>query len=128
MSTFVDTSVFVYAVGRPHPLREPARDILVEGTAAGGLCTSAEVLQELLHIYLPVGRASDLQRAWTLARGTVTEVWPVEVEDVELARLAARSRPGLSARDLVHWASCRRRGVSRIHTFDRALRAAVEAG
>ncbi len=128
MSAFVDTSVFVYAVGRQHPLREPAREILVEGTASGGLCTSAEVLQELLHIYLPVGRESDLQRAWTLARGTVTEVWPVEVEDVELARLAARSRPGLSARDLVHWASCRRRGISRIHTFDRALKAAVEGG
>jgi uncharacterized protein len=126
--TFVDTSVFVYAVGRPHPLRDPARDLLLEGAGSGGLCTSSEVLQELLHVYLPVGRDADLQRAWTLARGIVTDVWPVEVEDVELARLGARSRPGLSARDLVHWASCKRRGVSRIHTFDRALKAAVEAG
>lgn len=126
MSAFVDTSVFVYAVGQPHPLREPAREILLESTASGGLCTSSEVLQELLHVYLPMGRDADLQRAWTLARGTVREVWPVELEDVELARLGARSRPGLSARDLVHWASCRRRGISRIHTFNRALRAAVE--
>ena len=126
MTVFVDTSVFVYAVGRPHPLRDPARVLLLEGAASGRLCTSSEVLQELLHIYLPVGRDADLQRAWTLAQGTVTEVWPVELEDVELARMGVRTRPGLSARDLVHWASCKRRGVSRVHTFDRALKAAVE--
>jgi predicted nucleic acid-binding protein len=126
VSVFVDTSVFVYAVGRPHPLRDPARALLLEDAASGRLCTSSEVLQELLHIYLPADRDADLERAWALARGTVTEAWPVELEDVELARMGARTRPGLSARDLVHWASCKRRGVSRVHTFDRALKAAVE--
>ncbi|HUP20668.1 MAG TPA: VapC toxin family PIN domain ribonuclease, partial [Gemmatimonadota bacterium] len=34
--------------------------------------------------------------------------------------------PGLSARDLLHLASCLRRQVDRIQTFDRALHAAFD--
>ena len=65
---FVDTNVFVYAVGRPHPLREPARASLRQHVEAGTpLATSAEVLQELLHVYLPVGRLETLDAALTLA-------------------------------------------------------------
>ncbi len=41
---FVDTNVFVYAVGRDHPLREEARAFLEESVAAReALVTSAEV-------------------------------------------------------------------------------------
>jgi predicted nucleic acid-binding protein len=45
-----------------------------------------------------------------------------------LARASITRHPGLTARDLLHLACCRRRSIKRIHTFDRALRAAVEAG
>ena len=39
--TFVDTNVFMYAVGRPHPLRVPAREFLAEAARAQTrLCTS----------------------------------------------------------------------------------------
>lgn len=126
---FVDTNVFVYAVGRPHPLREPARTILLDAARESeALVTSSEVLQELLHVYLPVDRPSALDRAWTLATSRAVDVWAVELDDVALARASIARHPELSARDLLHLACCRRRGVARIHTFDRALRAAVEAG
>jgi len=35
--------------------------------------------------------------------------------------------PGLGARDLLHVASCVRRSVDRVRTFDQALAAAFEA-
>ena len=42
---FVDTNVFMYAVGRPHALRENAREFFVEANRSGApLCTSAEVM------------------------------------------------------------------------------------
>ena len=48
--TFVDTNVVMYSVGRPHPLREPAREFFAESARnRTALCTSAEVLQELVH-------------------------------------------------------------------------------
>jgi uncharacterized protein len=120
--TFVDTNVFMYAVGREHPLRERARRFFIDAAESGQvLVTSAEVLQELLHVYLPADRLETLEAALTLARGRMAAVWPVDVEDVELARALVTRHPGLRARDLLHVASCMRRGVERAMTFDRAL-------
>ena len=51
-------------------------------------------------------------------------MWPVESEDVDLARALVASHPGLGARDLLHLACCTRRGVDRLKTFDRGLAAA----
>ena len=41
---FVDTNVFMYAVGKPHPLQSRARDFFSESLLnMEPLCTSAEV-------------------------------------------------------------------------------------
>jgi predicted nucleic acid-binding protein len=128
---FVDTNVFMYAVGRKHPLRAEAQAFFLAATGSSSaerLCTSAEVLQELLHAYLPVGRLTTLDAAIDLLRGSTSEVWPIEPEDVELARTLVDGHRGLGARDLLHLACCQRRGVSRIETFDRALSAAFPRG
>lgn len=126
---FVDTNVFMYAVGRRHPLREPARELFIESARpdAPPLCTSAEVLQELLHAYLPVGRTETLDAAFTLVQSRMAAVWCIEPEDVEAARDLATRENALGARDLLHLACCVRRGVRRLHTFDRALAAAAAA-
>ncbi|MBN2497230.1 MAG: type II toxin-antitoxin system VapC family toxin [Deltaproteobacteria bacterium] len=123
---FVDTCVFMYAVGRQHPLRDEARAFFRQAIERerSGLCTSAEVLQELLHAYLPVERLETLDAAVMLAEACIEEVWPVEPEDVRLARDLVDRYQSLGARDLLHLASCRRRGVADIKTFDRALAAA----
>ncbi|MFV2074205.1 MAG: type II toxin-antitoxin system VapC family toxin [Thermoanaerobaculales bacterium] len=126
---FVDTNVFVYAVGRPHPLRDPARRVLLDAAhGSEALVTSCEVLEEFLHVYLPVERIETLDKAWTLATSRAVDIWSIEVDDLALARSSIVRHPELPARDLLHLACCRRREVRRIHTFDRALRAAVEGG
>ena len=89
------------------------------------LSTSAEVLQELAHAYLPAGRLATLDAAMTLVGRCGAEVWPLEAEDVTLARQLHEQYPTLSARDLCHLASCRRRGESEIKTFDRAFNSVV---
>ena len=124
--TFVDTSVFMYAVGRPHPLQASARGFFAASSRHGTrLCTSAEVLQELAHAYLPVGRRRTLDAAMTLVARADVEVWSLEEADVRLARQLHASHPALGARDLCHLASCRRRGVTQFMTFDRNLGAAT---
>ncbi len=123
---FVDTNVFMYAVGRPHPLQTPARLFLLESERnRTPLCTSAEVLQELAHTYLPVRRPEALDAAMALVNRSGVAVWPLEEADVILARELYELHPGLSARDLCLLASCRRRGVTDIMTYDQALAAAV---
>ncbi len=124
--TFVDTNVFMYAVGGAHPLRAEARRQLFDAVERETpLVTSAEVLQEMLHAYLAVGRRATLDAALTLVDGSVMEVWAVQAEDVHLARALDDEHPGLAARDLVHLACCLRRNVSEVLTFDRALAAVM---
>ena len=121
---FVDTNILVYAVGREHPLREPAQVLLRERLERKvPMATSAEVLQELLNVYLPVGRDQTLEAALRLA-GDLMTVWPVDGADVLAALDLAVSQPGLGARDLVHLAVCRRYDVDELLSFDRALVAA----
>lgn len=119
---FVDTNVFMYAVGRSHPLRPEARLFFGESLVTQQkLVTSAEVLQELLHAYLPVQRVETLDAALALADSCISTVWPVEAEDVRLARALADRHQALKARDLLHAACCKRRGVHGFKTFDRNL-------
>ncbi len=122
---FIDTNVFMYAVGRPHPLRDEARAFFQRALQdRTPLATSAEVLQELLHAYVPVGRLETLDAALALAEARVPTLWPVEPDDVRLGRLLLDEYPELSARDLLHLACCMRRDVTQVRTFDRALAAA----
>jgi len=124
---FVDTNVFMYAVGRKHPLREAAQRFFeTHFESKQALLTSAEVLQELMHAYIPVRRMETLDRAFTLVESTVHQVWTVEGEDVRFARSLTERYPELGARDLLHLACCRRRRVSRMQTYDRPLSAAFE--
>ena len=125
---FVDTNVLMYAVGRPHPLRDEARAFFEASLAEERpLATSAEVLQELMHAYVPVNRLETLGAAMKLAASTIQTVWPVEPDDVQFAHQLLESYRSLGARDLLHLASCRRRGVRSIKTFDRALGAAFDS-
>lgn len=119
---FVDTNIFMYAVGRPHPLQATAQSFFIEASRNDTrLCTSAEVMQELAHAYLPTGRLGTLDASLQLIASAAVEVWPLEESDVALARLIHEQYPTLQARDLCHLASCRRRGVKEIKTFDQAL-------
>ena len=123
---FVDTNVLMYAVGGEHPLRDEARSFFVDALEDGvPLVTSAEVLQELLHAYLPMDRRETLDAALLLAEARMSTIWSVEPEDVRLAHALVGKHPALGARDLLHLASCLRRDVTRIETHDRALGSAL---
>ena len=123
---FVDTNVFMYAVGRPHALQGAALAFLREAeNNAAPLCTSAEVLQELCHVYMSTNRLNVLDGALGLIANMGVEVWPLEVQDVLLARRLHSQYPALDARDLCHLAVCRRKGVREIMTFDRDLAGAA---
>lgn len=121
---FVDTNVFMYAVGRPHTLQTCAQEFFIEANRSGTpLCTSAEVMQELAHVYLPTGRLQTFDATVGLIASAGVDVWPLEEADVALARQLHEQYPELQARDLCHLASCRRRGVREIKTFDQTFAA-----
>lgn len=117
----------MYAVGREHPLRARAQKFFLDvRRRESRVVISAEVLQELMHAYVPVGRVSTLDAALELVTRTVSEIWPLEPEDVRFARALIRDHGTLGARDLLYLACCRRRGVDRIKTFDKSLESAFK--
>ena len=123
--TFIETNVFLFAVGRPHPLREEALRVLDRGMRSSTeFVTSAEVLQEILHVFLRRGVVERYDDAFGLVERLVTDVWSIEPEDVALARALADLHPELESRDLVHLACCLRRRATDLVTFDRGLAAA----
>jgi predicted nucleic acid-binding protein len=122
---FVDSNVFIYAVGRPHPLRSEAQNFFLNARRRSHtLVTSAEVLQELLHVYLPVGRMQTLDAALELATRGIDEIYPVDADTVLHARHLADQIPSLDARDLLHLSLCQLRRIHQIKTFDRNLKSA----
>ncbi len=125
---FVDTNVFMYAVGREHPLKPSAREFFFAASLKlEQLVTSAEVLQELAYCYLSVNRKQALDDALLLIAKAQVQVWDLESADVYLACQLHDQFPALSPRDLCHLASCQRRNVNRIKTFDRRLAAAAQS-
>ena len=78
-----------------------------------------------MHVYLRTNRAHTLDSALDLVDRAGVQVWPLELADVTLALRLHGRHPTLGARDLCHLASCRRRGVKEVMTFDQALAAAV---
>lgn len=126
---FVDSNVFIYAVGRSHPLREEAQSFFLESSEKGKrLVTSAEALQELLHVYLPVRRMETLDAALELATMGVDHVFPIDSAAVLHARDLVNRHPGLTARDLLHLSVCQLNKIKELKTFDRNLLTAFQKG
>jgi uncharacterized protein len=124
---FVDSNVFMYAVGRSHPLKAEAQNFFIDSSNEGKrLVTSAEVLQELLHVYLPVERIKTLDAALELATQGVDQVISVDSAAVLHARNLVDNFLGLTARDLLHLSVCQLHKIKELKTFDRNLYAAFK--
>jgi predicted nucleic acid-binding protein len=119
---FVDSNIPMYLVGAPHPHKSDARrwlEELVSGQER--LVTDAEVLQEILHRYVSIGRRDAIQPAFNAVLGVVDEVFSVDQAAVERARQIVLGHTSLSARDAVHLAVMQIHGARRILSFDRGF-------
>ena len=122
MRIFVDSNIPMYVAGTEHPNRAPAIRFL-EAAADGGLelCTSAEVLQEILFRYTVLGRPDLADRVYDLFVALVPEVFDVTLADTDAARQILLGTPGLPARVAVHAGVMLNRDVSSVATFDSAF-------
>ena len=118
----VDSNIPMYLVGAPHPHKTDAQRLLERCIADGErLVTDAEVLQEILHRYVAIGRRDAIQPALDALLGVVDEVFPVTAEDVLRAKDILQGSVRFSARDALHLAVMENRGLETILSFDRGL-------
>jgi uncharacterized protein len=118
----LDSNIPMYLIGATHPHKLDAQRLLESAVSAGEpLVTDAEVLQEICHGYVAIGRRDAIQPAFDALLGVVDDVLPIDLQDAESARDIVLRYDQLSARDAIHIAVMRRHGVERIMTFDRGF-------
>jgi uncharacterized protein len=115
----VDSNIPMYLVGAPHPHKSDAQRWLEKLVSDRlRLVTDAEVLQEILHRYVAIGRRDAIQSAFDALLGIVDQVLAVDRAVVERAKEIVLGHRQLSARDAVHLAVMEHHGIEHILTFD----------
>ena len=119
---FVDSNLPMYVAGRDHPLRPAARRFL-ERARAGEIeiCTSTEVLQEILYRYVALGRADLAGTVYDLFVQLCPTVWPVTLADTDRAKRLVLETAGVGVRDAMHAAVMLNNDVTQIATFDQGF-------
>lgn len=117
---FLDTNVFLYAVGGESPYRQACRDVLLAvGKGDIDAATSSEVLQEVLHVRTRRVDRNDGLHAVRSAAALVAEVLPVTGEDVLAACKVLEGHPQISTRGALHVAVMKGAGMDTLISIDR---------
>ena len=122
MTAFIDTAVIMYAAGGEHPLREPSRRVLSRiGNGELDGVISVEVIQEIIHRFLSLGRSDIGQEQAKEAMDFFAPVLPITHALMRRVPDLALRYPSLHARDLVHVATCIHEGITDIISPDRGF-------
>ncbi|HQX83410.1 MAG TPA: type II toxin-antitoxin system VapC family toxin, partial [Vicinamibacterales bacterium] len=116
---FVDSNIPMYVAGREHPHRASSQRFL-EAARAGELeiCTSTEVLQEILYRYSALRRLDLAGGVYDLFVQLCPVVLPVTLADTDRARRIVTDVEGVSVRDAIHAAVMLNYDIDEIATFD----------
>jgi predicted nucleic acid-binding protein len=126
-TALLDAAIFMYAGGRDHPLRAPCRTVLERAAARQlDVTTSAEVVQEILHRYVAIRRHQDGVRIAREALQLFQPVLPMTDRIVRRVPDLVERYPALSARDLVHVATCLEEGIDTIISPDTGFDSVAE--
>jgi uncharacterized protein len=122
MPVFLDTNVFIYAAAAESPNKAQCVALL-RRVAAGELdaATSAEVIQEIHHVFRRRGRLED---GITLGREVASlfpGLLPITRADVLLSGEILTKRPQLSPRDALHAATALNAGIATVVSTDSDL-------
>jgi uncharacterized protein len=119
---FVDSNLPMYVAGRDHPHRAPARRFFERVRADDvAICTSTEVLQEILYRYVALGRRDLAATIYDLFVQLCPVIWPVTLADTDRAKQLVLDNTSVSVRDAIHVAVMLNNDVTQIATFDLAF-------
>ncbi|MDP3063754.1 MAG: type II toxin-antitoxin system VapC family toxin [Chloroflexota bacterium] len=119
----LDTNVFLYAAGRPHPYKEPCARLLEESSARiGEYAIDTELLQEVLHVYRSRGELARGLTAFDDLIAAFPNPIPIGRVEVVVTRRLLAEYPALSPRDAIHAAVVQAHDLEGIITTDRTFR------
>lgn len=116
---FIDSNIFMYAIGASHPYKTPSENLIrkiVEGQISAA--TDVEVLQEILYRYGAIGKSKLGYDLFDQILLTLTMIWSVEKEDLVIAR-KIQEKHDLKTRDAIHIATMTRHHVQTLYSYDK---------
>lgn len=116
---FIDTNIFLYSVGRDHPLK-PASVTAIHRIRDGQITAviNTEIIQEVLYHFQSI---KQLPIGIRLAKDAVSisaQILPVEEMDLSLAIELLGSYPKIQTRDAFHAATMIHNGIKEIISTD----------
>ena len=116
---FIDTNIFLYSVGRNHPLK-PGSVAVIHRIQDGEIMAviNTEIVQEILYHFQSI---KQLLLGIRLAKDAVSissQILPVEEEDLSLAIELLESYPKIQTRDAFHAATMIHNGIKEIISTD----------
>ncbi len=118
----IDTSVFIYAQGRPHPYRDSCLALVRKvADVPSDYTIDAELLQEVLHVYSVRGERPVALRTFDRLLTLFPDPIVIQREEMVLARNLLERHQGLSSRDAIHAAVVLTQGLEGIITTDRVF-------
>lgn len=127
VTVFIDTAVVMYANGTSHPLRDACRSVMIQvANRQLEATTSSEVVQEIVHRFVSLKRPEIGIAMAQLTMDVFAPVLPITHALMRRVPELAARYPTLSARDLVHVATCIHEGIDEIITPDRGFDQVVE--
>ena len=116
---FIDTNIFLYSMGRDHPLK-PASVTALHRIREGQItaAVNTEIIQEVLYHFQSI---KQLPIGIRLAKDVVslsTRIFPVEELDLSLAIELLESYPKIQTRDAFHAATMIHNGIKEIISTD----------
>ena len=119
MPVFLDTNIFLYAVGGPHPERAACSRLLQRvGEGSLDATVNTEVLQELLYVLTRRGRRQEALKLASDVAALFPDLLPVTRDDILMACDLIRKHTRLSVRDALHAATMLRNGLRTIVSVD----------
>jgi len=116
---FLDTNLVMYALGGPHPLRDPSKSIF-EKIKNGDLrvVSSTEVLQEILYRYFSIRKQTLGELAYTAIIDLCEVILPVTLQETDRALELLKQYPPITSRDAIHAATMLNNGIKDILSTD----------
>ena len=112
----------MYSAGGEHPHRAVCREFLDKASRGKvEAVTSVEVLQEILHRYVSIGRIDLGCGVYDRIVEACPKIFKIEVQDLHLARDLLCQYKGISARDAIHAAVMLNNDIEYIATFDKGF-------
>ena len=118
----IDANIPIYAVGSPHPYREPCRRLLeVVDEGNHDFMTDSEVLQEILHVLHRRGRSSVGFELVSCLVWSLRSVVSIGTAEINAAMGLLREYPQIDTRDAIHAAVVQLHGLEGVVSADRDL-------